>query len=766
MNIRVASARLVSQKRDGLYWPLSALSPGYTDSVTRSPFDVARPAAALVLAMLGRPGPLRSQAVTEVQITPETMTLGVAQKQTLFAAAFDRHGNLIAPARFSFWSSDTLIARVNSDGTVTGVRPGLAKVEARTRAVRASMAVLVTGGPAPDSSARRTDLVLELDPNALTLLPVESARVTAGVLRQDGSAADLGPVAWKSLRPDVATVDSTGLVVAVAPGRGILQASTPDGLLATAPVLVAQADLGFSPARVLLGPGETDTVRASVPSQGNRELRGGLQWRVADTSIARVGPSGVVEGRAPGTTELLISGYGQDRRVPVTVHKAVESVVVTPRATDTPIPLVAGATRMFSAEAQAADSTPVPEVKARWAIADSAVASFDPATSTLLARGAGATTLTARLPGFEPVVWRLEVMPGVLSLEPARVGLAAGERRPLRATLHDEKGRTTGAPPRLEWSSDHPEIVAVSPGGEVTAIRPGRATVTAKAERGPPATAELFVTGDLLLTSNRTSTAALYQARIEDPDSLMPLLDDGATNIQAALAPDRTRVAFSSSRNGVFHLFVMDADGRNPRRLTTVAGSEGEPAWTPDGSRLIYSGSTPGGSQLFSVGADGGGGRQLTSSTGGNQSPAVSPDGRSVAFISSRGGHPDLYLMDVDGNNQRRIDSTGPREASPRFFPNGDIAVVVQQAARAKGSRIVRLTPGSDQRTTLVESGRPIVSVSVSREGTRLAYVTGLLTDARKGRAEFGFFLQSSAPGSRPEPVALRPGEQILGPSF
>ena len=99
--------------------------------------------------------PARAQSVSEIQITPETMTLGVGQKQALFATAFDTRGNLIASAKFTFWSSDTMVARVRKDGTVLGIMPGLAKIEARAHGKRASMAVLITGNAPGDSAAAR-----------------------------------------------------------------------------------------------------------------------------------------------------------------------------------------------------------------------------------------------------------------------------------------------------------------------------------------------------------------------------------------------------------------------------------------------------------------------------------------------------------------------------------------------------------------------------------------------------------------------------------
>jgi hypothetical protein len=96
--------------------------------------------------------PARAQTAAEVQITPETMTLGVGQRQTLFATAYDRQGNLIPNARFTFYSSDTLIAKVTREGAVLGVSPGLAKVEARVQGRRRQ---LHTAPVASDTTAER-----------------------------------------------------------------------------------------------------------------------------------------------------------------------------------------------------------------------------------------------------------------------------------------------------------------------------------------------------------------------------------------------------------------------------------------------------------------------------------------------------------------------------------------------------------------------------------------------------------------------------------
>ena len=144
----------------------------------------------------------------------------------------------------------------------------------------------------------------------------------------------------------------------------------------------------------------------------------------------------------------------------------------------------------------------------------------------------------------------------------------------------------------MRWSSDRPEVAVVRE-GVVDALSPGHAVMTATAPWGKNATADVFVTGDLVLTSNRGGSYGIYQTRVSGPGGLLPVLADSATNIQAVLSPDRTRIAFSSDRaGGNYDIYLIDADGRNLKRLTSNPGNEGEPAWTPDGKRIVYTSTT------------------------------------------------------------------------------------------------------------------------------------------------------------------------------
>jgi Tol biopolymer transport system component len=504
-----------------------------------------------------------------------------------------------------------------------------------------------------------------------------------------------------------------------------------------------------------------------VPGQGNREVRGGIHWRASDTAVVRVGPTGIVTGLTPGRAEIVAVGYGQEGRVAVLVHREPSTLVVTPRPSAGAIQLPVRSVRRVTAVAEAADSTPIPEARVSWEVADTTIISYDVAKGELTGRTLGTTTLTSRLYGFDPVVWTVQVIPGTLGLDRRRVGIGLGERDSLRAMLLDEDGKPLGAASELQWSSDRADVVQVSPGGVIDGLRPGRAVITAAAAWGKSVTADVFVVEDLFLASNRGGGFGIYQIRSAVADTLQPVLADSFGNIQPALSPDRTRIAFSSNRAGSYDLYLMDADGSNPRRLTTDPGNEGEPAWTPDGSRIVYTATPKGGQpQLYVLRPDGNPPRPLTAGPGGNHSATVSADGRTLAFVSTRDGNQEIYLMPAEGGEARRLTRTDQRESYPRFLPSGDLILVVERGGRSKGSRIVRLTGTEGLGETVLETDEPIGGLAVSRDGGRIAYVVGRLTDAARGRAQFNLYVQPLAAGSAPATVTLRPGEHVLSPSF
>ena len=721
--------------------------------------------------------PARAQAVADLQVMPEALELRTGERKLVVGSAYDRQGALVPSARIVYWASDTGVVRVTRDGGVTGVRAGSARVEARSAGKKAVVTVKVTAAPAasqagsaPAPRISAPAAMLLLAPASVQLLPAEPLRLAARIALDDGTDAPAPSLAWRSLRPEIAAVDENGLIIGVTPGETVVQATGPGGLVATAPVVVATAEIAVSTPRLALAPGDVDSLRVAVPSQGGRLVGGGLRWLSSDTAVVHVAPDGVVTARRGGTAEVVVVGLGQEQRVRVAVHRRPEVFVVSPRPAAGALQLPVGGRLALAARGEAADGTPIPEVEIAWDVSDSGLVSIDRATGTLAGLRTGSATVTARLAGFESATWSVTVVPAGVALDRARLGTAVGARTPLAARLVDDQGRTVDSIAEVTWSSDRPDVASVGADGTVEGTGFGRATITAGTPWGKRASAEVFVVGDLVFASDRAGRGhGIYHLRIADPERVGIILADSGSNLNPALSPDRTRIAFSSNRAGSFDLYVMDADGRNLTRLTTDPGQEGEPAWMPDGRRIVYTASAAGTSRISSIGADGSDPRVLVTA-GASSAPAISPDGAMVAFASARDGSHDIYVADSAGAGERRVTTASEREAAPRFDRDGRLLYIVHRGAR--GSAVVRhaLDPApsvaSASVETLAESRDAILSLSVSPDGHRIAYVTGRITDRARNRSEYSLHVQAAAPGGAPVVVPMRAGEQVTSPGF
>jgi Tol biopolymer transport system component len=118
-------------------------------------------------------------------------------------------------------------------------------------------------------------------------------------------------------------------------------------------------------------------------------------------------------------------------------------------------------------------------------------------------------------------------------------------------------------------------------------------------------------------------------------------IDDWAT-----FSPDGRQIAFASSRDGDFEIYVMDADGGHVRRLTESPGVDMRPAWSPDGTRLAFTSTRDGNYEIYSIGADGSNLRRLTNHPERDDFAQWHPDGKHFLTVSERDGAFDLYLWD------------------------------------------------------------------------------------------------------------------------
>jgi uncharacterized protein YjdB len=738
-----------------------------------------------------------AQNVAEVQVAPPSVTLRVGERMGLLATAFDRAGNVIPTARVIWSSNNVAVAKVDNDGTVTGVAGGVAIIEARVGTRRGQAAVQVVGappgaaaGPGPGAGlaggagapAAPADAfpgqppgsgpaaALRIEPPTIYLLPSENTRIAPRALKEDGSPAAPVAVTWRSLRPDIASVDQNGVVVALAPGQGTVQVTSATGLTATAPVVVEQSELAIrEPSPVVLAPGATDTLHVIVPGQGGRVVNPlALQWSAADADVARVSLTGAVTAVAPGRTTLTVSGLLQSKSVEIVVHRPVEALAVlpSPRA-ELPVPI--GGSVKFQVQALAADKSVVAEAPLAWSVGDTALAAFEPATGVLTGKKAGRTTLVVKGPGAGLVVtWQIRVIAAGLKLSAERMGLALNRRVTLRASFADETGAVIGPAAGVTWESDNPQVATVADDGTVTAVGYGHARITARAPGGRRAGADVFVQGEIVVASSRAGRFQLYAAERSNLAQFRRMSDDTADATEPAFSPDGSRIAFTTARDGQPEIYLMDADGTAPARLTNSPAPDGRACFTPDGQSVVFHSLRTGHHQIFVQPITSSDAIQLTQEPADNSQPAVSPDGETIAFVSTRDGNADIWLMARDGSNQRNFTKTPQaRESAPHFLRDGSLVYLVE---RKEGGRtttqVVKADLATGRLAPLTGTDLVIADAVPSPAGDLLGLVVAVQKNV------FRVYIQpvgaggAGGAGGAPIPVPTTGAEQMITPAF
>ncbi|HLA90186.1 MAG TPA: S41 family peptidase [Gemmatimonadaceae bacterium] len=121
----------------------------------------------------------------------------------------------------------------------------------------------------------------------------------------------------------------------------------------------------------------------------------------------------------------------------------------------------------------------------------------------------------------------------------------------------------------------------------------------------------------------------------------------------AGIASDG-RVAFTYQDD----IWLVEADGSNPRRLTNNIARDFSPRFSPDGRWIAFTSARTGNDDVFLVSTTGGEPRQLTWFSGADQALAWTPDGKGVILSSARGTSPwgsPLYVQPVDGSVARPL---------------------------------------------------------------------------------------------------------------
>ncbi|HLL16009.1 MAG TPA: S9 family peptidase [Pyrinomonadaceae bacterium] len=198
------------------------------------------------------------------------------------------------------------------------------------------------------------------------------------------------------------------------------------------------------------------------------------------------------------------------------------------------------------------------------------------------------------------------------------------------------------------------------------------------------------------------------------------------------------------------HLWTINLDTKEKRRVTEGSFTVSDPQWSPDGAWVAYT-MSKGGSQesaftdisderntdLYIAPATGGAARQLTSNPGPDYAPRFSPDGKWIAYLSnddpnSWAAKTDLVVRASDANvaaAPRNL--TGKYEDSvngaPKWSPDG-AALYAAGAEGVYGQLLKVPVAGGAPPQAIFQSKGAYAGVDLSRDGRMLAFA---FNDAR-----------------------------------
>ena len=210
----------------------------------------------------------------------------------------------------------------------------------------------------------------------------------------------------------------------------------------------------------------------------------------------------------------------------------------------------------------------------------------------------------------------------------------------------------------------------------------------------------------------------------------------GSVSITPHWSPDNSRIAFTCFQpvSGVVsaQICMYSFDTNKLVSFARFRGTNASPTWSPDGSQVMFSSSMQGNPALYVTDASGNRPKRLTfANNGADTSPAWNPKtGHTVAFVSDRAGTPQLYLMNDDGTNTQRIDLPDMGYViDPAWSPNGQLLafswrrpsgnydLYIMDVASRQLLEVTR-DQGRNERPSWAPDGRHLVFES-TRTGTR-----------------------------------------------
>ena len=391
-----------------------------------------------------------------------------AKKYSLYEGETQTLALKVQPAKASLdglkWSSaDEEIARVDQNGSVTGLKKGTTTITAVT-----------TGGKKASCTVKVLVPIEQIELLESTEISVKGKLQLKPVFFPENAEAK--SLTWKATGKAV-SISKSGLVQALKPGDATITLTTDRGVVATVQVTVTQkaTTISFKSKQIKVPINGTSVLKPTFGPAGSN--RWTVTFTSANTDIATVDENGVVSGHSLGKTKITAKLHNKKTAtITVWVVIPVEEVRIPESAE-----LARGKTLTLKPEYLPENAT---EKKVKWTSLSPKVASV---TSGGVVKGLKAGTAVIRAKTDNGVIAECTVTVynpvTQVKLNRTSLTLSLYEQKTLTATYKPKNAAHT----LITWSSSNQKVATVDENGLVTGLAKGKCTITAKSENGKTA---------------------------------------------------------------------------------------------------------------------------------------------------------------------------------------------------------------------------------------------------------------------------------------
>lgn len=345
----------------------------------------------------------------------------------------------------------------------------------------AGFAILSCGGGSTGPGNGSGKVVIT--PSNDSIVVGTSVSLSAKVLNAQGQVVSGATVFWNTSNANIATVSSNGTVTSVDTGSVQIAASA-NGVSGIANITVLPqpvAAVQVTPPNQVIKVGQKFQFQAQPVDANGNPLSGRLvTWSSSDATVASVDNTGLVTGVAVGPATITATSAGKSGSAAVSVGaQTPASITVAP----TSVSITVGQTSQLSATVKDASGATISGAAVAWTIDKPSVASLSSSglgTDTVTGVSVGTATITATSGAVHTTV-PVTVSPSPASaviISPSSATLLVTQQLQLSATVTDSHGNPLSGQ-TVTWSSNSPDVASVSGTGNVTAVAPGSATITA-----------------------------------------------------------------------------------------------------------------------------------------------------------------------------------------------------------------------------------------------------------------------------------------------